>query len=100
MQKSVEAFIQKHRLSCGVQNRYIDLTSELGELGKEILKNSAYGKSAYQSAEQAEEELGDCLFSLLALACEMSIDAEDALKHALSKYERRFSQKGEISSGK
>ena len=47
----------------------------VGELGKEILKGSDYGKTACRNTENAEEELGDCLFSLLALACEMNIDA-------------------------
>ena len=100
MQKSVEAFVQKHWLSCGVQSRYIDLASEIGELGKEILKGSDYGKTAYLAGHAAKEELGDCLFSLLALASEMGIDMEEALQGALQKYEERFSETGEISSGR
>ena len=98
MQKSVEAFIREYGLECGEYIRYIDLTSEVGELGKEILKGSDYGKSKYCNTENAEAELGDCLFSLLALCCEMNIDAEAALRSALAKYKRRFSASGNIGS--
>ena len=100
MQKAVNEFVLAHHLSCGAQARYIDLTSEVGELGKEILKGSDYGKTACRNTENAEEELGDCLFSLLALACEMNIDARQALNRTLDKYETRFAEKGEISSGR
>ena len=100
MQKTVETFIHQHNLSCGVEMRYIDLTSEVGELGKEILKGSCYGQESCQITVQAETEVGDCLFTLLALCSEMGIDAEEALRAALRKYEERIRQKGEISSGK
>ncbi len=100
MQKAVNEFVLAHRLSCGAQARYIDLTSEVGELGKEILKGSDYGRTACRSSENTEEELGDCLFSLLALACELNIDAQQALNRVLEKYETRFSEKGNISSGR
>ena len=100
MQKAVNEFVLVHRLSCGAQARYIDLTSEVGELGKEILKGSDYGRTACRSSKNMEEELGDCLFSLLALACELNIDAQQALNRVLEKYETRFSEKGNISSGR
>ena len=38
MQEIVENFIKKYNLSCGEKIRYIDLVSEIGELGKEISK--------------------------------------------------------------
>ena len=87
MQKAVEAFVKKYQLSGGTSTRYIDLVSEIGELGKEILKESNYGKmDEAQSPEKAGKckfsedtvmEMGDCLFSLLALCCEMNIIDEN-----------------------
>lgn len=100
MQDRVRGFVEEHGLSCGVQSRYIDLVSEVGELGKEMLKGSDYGKKAFQPTEAAADEMGDCLFSLLALCCEMNIDAETALKGALDKYSRRFEKTGTAGSGR
>lgn len=100
MQEIVENFIKKYNLSCGEKIRYIDLVSEIGELGKEIIKSCNYGKIESSYTVEAEEEMGDCLFALIALCCEMNIDANSALNNAMVKYNNRFSVKGEISSGK
>ncbi len=97
MQKSVEEFLTRYDLHCGKNLRYIDLVSEIGELGKE-LQGCDYGNSDYQSTASAKEE-GDCIFALIALCCGMGIDAEEALNSALTKYERRFAAKGSINSG-
>ena len=92
MQKTVSDFIQKHNLQTTPEIRYIDLTSEIGELGKEILLSSNYGANKYSKTHETEDEIGDCLFSLLALCCALDIDAETALHKALEKYEKRFAQ--------
>lgn len=101
MQKSVHDFINKYGLRTTPEARYIDLVSEIGELGKEILTATKYGKTEFARAANAETEteMGDCLFSLLALCAEMNINAEDALQKVLAKYEVRFVKKGDIGSG-
>ena len=98
MQKLVEDFINKYNLRTNEQIRYIDLVSEVGELGKEILNDTNYGKNNYSHTSQTTDELGDCLFSLLALCCEMNVDATSALQQVLAKYEARFAEKGSIGS--
>ena len=100
MQKRVKTFVDQFDLSCSAQMRYIDLVSEVGELGKEIIKGSNYGKEPCRAVIQTEEEIGDCLFSLLALCCELDIDAKTALDCAMKKYETRFAAKGSIDSGR
>ena len=100
MQKLVEDFISKYQLQTDEHTRYIDLVSEIGELGKEIAKNTDYGRATFMKSSQITDEVGDCLFSLLALCFELNIDAKDALCNALSKYELRFTDKGDIGSGK
>lgn len=100
MQKCVKLFVEEHDLSCGTQTRYIDLMSEVGELGKEIIKSTNYGKTPFCATKDTEEEIGDCLFSLLALCCELDIDAKTALDCAMKKYETRFAAKGSIDSGR
>lgn len=100
MQKKTEEFIALHGLRCNETARYTDLVSEVGELGKEILKGTDYGKRPYVRTPGAAAEAGDCLFSLLALCTELGIDAEDALDSAIEKYRLRFSRKGSADSGK
>lgn len=99
MQKLVSEFIRRHNLQTNAEIRYIDLVSEVGELGKEILKGSDYGRSQLVRTSQTKDEIGDCLFSLLAVCDAMQIDAEEAVRDSISKYEMRFSKKWDISSG-
>lgn len=100
MQKRVDEFVARHGMQCGAYARFTDLVSEVGELGKELLKGTGYGKQEYEAASGAEEEAGDCLFALMALCSEMGIDAEKALDGALTKYSRRFAGKGSADSGR
>jgi len=94
----VQAFILRHNLQADVQTRYIDLVAEIGELGKEILTSTDYGKREFVVTAGMIDEMGDCLFSLLALCYEMGVDAHAALDGALAKYGRRFAEKGRIGS--
>ena len=98
MQKMVEDFILKNDLKTDVPTRYIDLVSEIGELGKEILMSTDYGKKSFTTSAPMTDEVGDCLFSFLALCHELGINAQDALYNSLEKYERRLEKKGDISS--
>ena len=100
MQNSVKEFLEKNKLFNSEQIRYIDLVSEIGELGKEIIKSTDYGKIPYSLNETTFEEMGDCLFSILALCCEMNIDADKALTFVIEKYSKRLGATGSIGSGR
>lgn len=100
MQKIVKKFVTEHGLACGEKIRFMDLVSEVGELGKEIIKGTDYGKVAYTSTQNVKSEVGDCLFSLLALCCELDIDANEALTDSMLKYRKRFEDKADIGSGR
>ena len=71
-----------------------------GELGKEILKSGGYGSAEARRTDSLETEMGDALFSLLCLANGLDISLEQALDRVLAKYEARFSEKGDIGSGR
>lgn len=98
MQNKVQTYVHANGLACGVQTRYMDLVSEIGELGKELVKGSDYGTKLFSQTDKTADEMGDCLFSLLALCCELGIDADTALDDALNKYEARRAATGQISS--
>jgi len=97
-QKTVAEFVAQHNLQISPELRYIDLVSEIGELGKEILKASDYGAADFQVTENTTGELGDVLFSLACIANSLDVDMEAALATAIEKYSRRFSAKGTIGS--
>ena len=98
MQHKVRDFITESGLFLEPQARFLDMTSELGELGKELLRVSDYGKRAVMSSPAVADELGDCLFALLCLCESLSVDGEAALDAALDKYRRRLAASGAMSS--
>ncbi len=99
-QKKVSEFARAHTLNMDPQVRFLDLISELGELSKEFLKVSDYGKRPLAVTEEMKGELGDCIFSLLCLCDSLGLDGENALCAALEKYRKRLLEKGDLGSGK
>ena len=100
IQKEVNDLILKYDLESPLEERFIDLVSEVGELGKEILKGSEYGKKDFSITDNAESEKGDVLFSLICVSNALNIDMKKALDGVLDKYNNRFSKKGNIGSGR
>ena len=93
-------FARSHGLNMEPHVRFLDLTSELGELSKELLKASDYGKEPITATTDMEEELGDCIFSLFCLCYSLQLDSEQALHGVLEKYRQRFAEREEIGSGR
>ena len=80
--------------------RLADIQSELGELSKEILKATRYGKTETPTRhESIEDEYGDLLFSVLALGVELKTDPEYSLRKSIEKYNKRLEKTGQIGSG-
>ena len=100
IQDKVNDMIKKYDLESSTEIRFIDLVSELGELGKEILKGNDYGKKDFCHTENLESEFGDVFFSLICVANSLNVDLKEALDVVLKKYEERFSNKGNIGSGR
>ena len=93
IQEKVNDLIKKYDLESSLEIRYIDLVSEVGELGKEILKGNDYGKKDFCNTENLESEIGDVLFSLVCIANGSNIDLQDAFYKVLKKYKERFLEK-------
>jgi NTP pyrophosphatase (non-canonical NTP hydrolase) len=97
-QERVAAFVRCHALLHDPATHVLDLASEVGEVAKEVLMATGYGQRAPQFHPQLADELGDALYSLLALAEACGVDAGSALDAALKKYERRLAEQGETGS--
>ncbi len=90
LQKKVNTFVKKNNLSTNPDILMIDLTSEIGELSKEVIKSTDYGRHKNRKiTSETEYELGDVLFCLIRLAKEMNVDLNVALNKVLKKYEER-----------
>ena len=97
LQHKVKNFCDQHNLSTSSEARFLDIVSELGEMAKEILLYSDYGKKTIDHSARLEEEVGDIIFSLIALSNSLDIDMEVALDKVLKKYELR-AHNGSIGS--
>jgi NTP pyrophosphatase (non-canonical NTP hydrolase) len=99
MQRKVSDFIIKYDLQCSAEHRALDLMSEVGEISKEILKMSNYGKlDRLQYRKEVEDELGDAFFSLIAIANCFDISLTGMLDKTLEKYEKRVVENGQANS--
>jgi NTP pyrophosphatase (non-canonical NTP hydrolase) len=96
-QDEVKEFAKKNNLQHKPEVHVLDLMTELGEVAKEILKATDYGKKEFKSREELKSELGDAFYSLLMVANACNVDLEQALKLVLEKYKKRL-QKGGAGS--
>lgn len=92
-QERVKIFVKRHNLEAKPEFRLLDMASELGEVAKELLIASKYGKSECLYTENIKRELGDLLFSLICLANTCNVDLDEALDMVLKGYEERMAKK-------
>lgn len=93
-QDEVNDFAKKHNLLHKPEVHALDLITEIGEVAKEILKATDYGKKEFSSREELKSELGDAFYSLLMVANACNVDVEEALKLVLNKYKKRLAKGG------
>jgi len=99
IQKKVKKFCKINDLESPPEYRVLDTLSELGEVAKEILKMSNYGRRKLKFRDEIKSELGDVFYSLITVANSFNVDLEEALNNALAKYEKRL-KRGDAGSEK
>lgn len=97
IQQKIKVFYKENDMEAPIEHRVLDTMSELGEVAKEILKMSDYGRKPAEYKQELKAELGDVLFSLVTIANTFDVDLEDALSQVLAKYEKRL-KKGSAGS--
>jgi len=98
IQEKIKKFCKDKNLDSTLEIKVLDLVSEVGEVSKEIIKGTNYGKKDFKITENTESEIGDVLFSLITIANQLDVDLEIALEKVLEKYQKRFEIKKEIRS--
>ncbi len=99
LQGKVADFVRQHDLQASIPHRLLDLISEAGELCKEVLKSTEYGRQPFIKTKALEQELGDLFFSLLCAANSTGVDLEAAIQATLIRYEQRVHDHGGPGSG-
>ena len=97
LQEKIKKFCKENNLESPPEHRILDLMSELGEVSKEVLKMSDYGRKKPEFREEIKSELGDALYSLITVANSFDVDIEDAANIVLEKYKKRL-KKGSAGS--
>lgn len=92
LQEKVKSFCRRNNLESPIEHRSLDLVSELGELSKEVLKMSNYGRDELTYRTELKEEIWDVFYSLINLANYFHIDLEESLADVFKKYEKRLTK--------
>ncbi len=67
-QRQVSDFAHRRHLLYDPTVHALDVVSEAGEVAKEVLLAADYGRRVFQPRPELVDELGDLLYSVLALA--------------------------------
>jgi hypothetical protein len=67
LQRTVASFAEEAGIEALVHLRLLDLVSDVGELSKEVLKATDYGRAPFNPPESCAVEMGDGLFALMCL---------------------------------
>ena len=102
-QTKAAEFSQNHNLHHPPSVYALDLVSELGEVAKEILLGTDYGKRPFQATHDLpghdlSGEQGDALYSHCQHATAAGGDLDEAFIATLEKYEQRWQGKGHLGS--
>ena len=97
-QNRILDFVNQHDLEISVRDRMLDLTSEIGELAKEVIKASDYGRQDFQPNNAWNDELGDVFFALICLANSTNTNLLEVLTKVLEKYQERIERNGQAGS--
>ena len=94
VQQRIADFVGQNNLEAPLPYRLLDLSSELGEVCKELLKSTRYGREPFAESAAWEQEVGDLFFTLLCVANSSGVNLEAALEDALLRYEGRIQASG------
>jgi NTP pyrophosphatase (non-canonical NTP hydrolase) len=100
LQRTVASFVEESGIDAQIEARLLDLVSEVGELSKQALEATDYGREPFRPSDGWAGELGDVLFALVCLANSTGVDLEAALGGALDKYRERLALGGDAGSGR
>lgn len=97
-QGKVKKFMDENNANIPIEYQMLDLVDEIGEVAKEISKMSGYGTRKPEFREEIIIELGDALYSLIAVANYYDVDLLKSIDMAMEKYTKRIEKGGHAGS--
>ena len=88
--KVIKEYNKKHGLEHKKETVFLHLIEEIGELARELAKETNDWRKEGFSKEKVEEELVDVLAQILYFAKDQEIDIEEAFKSKILKLRKRF----------
>ena len=98
MINKVVQFNKENNMELNPVMRVMDLTSECGEVSKEILLGTGYGRHEFEATDELAGEIGDMMYAIISLASESGLNAEECLSIAMAKYQKRIDKKKNMGS--
>ncbi len=94
-QREVAKIVKRFKFSWSSYVQYIHLVEEVGELGealtvKEEDRQKGSGEKAQADHGNIEEEFGDILFTLIALANKYDVDFSKIMENTFIRYQRKL----------
>ena len=100
LQNKVKKITKKLNLANSPELCGLDFSSEAGEISKEILELTDYGRREHVYNPDLARELGDAFYSLITLANIYDINLEEQLLSSLKKYEKREQKRKDLTQCK
>lgn len=84
-------FIAQHNLETQPAFSLLDVMAELGDVARELLKSTDYGRHPETAdSTQMREAIGDLMFSVAYLSTLYDVDPEAALWESVRKFESKL----------
>ena len=98
MQRVVKDFIEKEGFEWSRLIQFTHLVEEVGEVGEALAvmegeRKAGSGESGLADHSDIEEEIGDVMFSLSALANKCNVDMELAFDKTIKRYKKKASRR-------
>lgn len=97
LQKRVRKVVADFGFNWSTYVQYIHLIEEVGELGEALTvhagdRKAGEGTSALADHNDPREEIGDVLFTTIAIANEIGVDVDEVLEEMFLRYEKKLSK--------
>ena len=95
IQRETDEIVKSFNFDWSLYVQYVHLVEEVAELGEAITvhtgdRKAGSGEKALADHDNIVEEIGDSLFSVIAVANKLGVDCNEALNEAFVRYKKKL----------